>query len=77
MPGEGELFVIGGAAVYELFLPRARRMYLTHVDAVYRGDTCFPTVDWKQWRAVKEERGRSGPAGAPAHRFVDYERIPS
>ncbi len=75
--GEGELFVIGGAAVYELFLPRARRMYLTHVDAVYRGDTCFPTVDWKQWRAVKEERGRSGPAGAPAHRFVDYERIPS
>ena len=40
--GEGELFVIGGAAVYELFLPRARRMYLTHVDAIYRGDICFP-----------------------------------
>lgn len=69
-----ELFVIGGAAVYELFLPVATRLLITHVDAEVPGDTLFPPVRWDEWRAVSEERaGIQGP-GIPPHRFVDYER---
>ncbi|HVO40742.1 MAG TPA: dihydrofolate reductase [Spirochaetia bacterium] len=72
---EGEdLFVIGGAAVYELFLPVASRLLITHVDADVPGDTLFPPVRWEEWRAVAEEpAGIQGP-GIPPHRFVDYER---
>jgi dihydrofolate reductase len=45
-----EVFVVGGAAVYEAALGRADRMVLTHVDAAPDGDTRFPDVDWTKWR---------------------------
>jgi len=73
--GAEELFVIGGASVYELFLPLASRMYLTHVEGNFPGDTHFPPVRWGEWRVLSETPGRTDPTGAPAHRFVDYERI--
>ena len=70
----GEAFVIGGAAVYALFLPIAARMYITWVDAEVTGDTLFPEVAWDQWRAVRETGGApAGPTVLP-HRFVDYVR---
>jgi dihydrofolate reductase len=69
-----ELFVIGGASVYELFLPVAQFMYLTHVEGDFHGDVLFPKVRWEQWRVVREEIGLSSPPETPAHRFVDYRR---
>lgn len=69
--GTEEAFVIGGTAIYALFLPGARRLYLTWVDAEVDGDARFPAVDWSRWRVVKES---AGAGGALAHRFVDYER---
>jgi len=39
----GEIFVIGGAMVYSLFLKKADRLYLTLIDAVFDGaDVFFP-----------------------------------
>src|SRR5580765_6610495 len=37
--GAAELVVIGGAEVYRLVMPFARRIYLTHVHADVPGDT--------------------------------------
>ncbi|PQV67603.1 dihydrofolate reductase, partial [Cronobacter sakazakii] len=34
--------VIGGGPVYQQFLPRVQRLYLTHTDAEVEGDTHFP-----------------------------------
>jgi len=44
-----ELVAIGGAAIYRLVLPFARRIYLTHVLADVPGDTFFPDFDPTQW----------------------------
>jgi dihydrofolate reductase len=44
-----ELVVIGGAEIYRLVMPFARRMYLTHVHADVPGDTYFPEFDPTQW----------------------------
>jgi dihydrofolate reductase len=72
---DSEAFVIGGAAVYALFLPEADRLYLTWIDAEIPGDTLFPTVNWSEWRAVREAPGSPpGPGVSHPHRFVDYER---
>ena len=68
--GADELFVIGGALIYALFLPVADRMYLTRVEGTFPGDTFFPEVRWSQWRVVGREKGN----GLPAHEFIDYER---
>ncbi len=47
-----ELVVIGGAEIYRLVMPFARRMYLTHVHADVPGDTYFPDFDPTQWLDV-------------------------
>lgn len=49
--GKEEAFVIGGAEIYALALPFADRIYLTEVDAEIEGDTLFPELDLRQWRA--------------------------
>ena len=70
-----DLFVIGGAAIYALFLPLAGLMYLTHIDAEVPGDTYFPEVQWEQWRVRSETPCPVDPRYPLPHRFVDYERI--
>ena len=43
------LFVVGGAEVYRLALPRAERLYVTEIDAEVEGDTWFPAIDPAEW----------------------------
>jgi dihydrofolate reductase len=50
--GASELVAIGGAEVYRLVMPFARRMYLTNVQADVPGDTYFPEFDPTQWADV-------------------------
>ncbi len=56
-----EAFVIGGAEVYRLALPRADRLYLTRVHADVTGDAYFPEVDWNAWRLVDSDPQDAGP----------------
>jgi len=51
--GGDELVTIGGAQIYRLVLPFARRIYLTHVHADVPGDTFFPDFDATQWDDVE------------------------
>jgi dihydrofolate reductase len=73
--GDGETFIIGGAAVYALFLPRADLMYLTLIDTEVPGETLFPDVRWEEWRVFRETPGRLDARSPLPHRFVDYERV--
>jgi dihydrofolate reductase len=50
-----ELMVIGGAAVYQAFLPRAQNIYLTLVGEEFEGDTFFPQLDENEWREESRE----------------------
>jgi len=47
--GKDEIFIIGGAAVYELFLPLSSKLYLTEVDASPAGDVFFPEFSKEEW----------------------------
>jgi dihydrofolate reductase len=51
--GTDELIAIGGAEIYRLFMPFARRIYLTQVHAEIEGDTVFPDFDPTQWVDVE------------------------
>lgn len=73
--GDQETFIIGGAAIYALFLPLADLMYLTLIDAEVPGETLFPDVRWEEWRIVRETPGRMDPRRPLPHRFVDYGRV--
>ena len=71
----GELYVIGGAAVYAAFMPFSDRLFITHVDADVDGDATFPAIDPKQWRLVEETTGTVDRANPLPHRFAVYERV--
>jgi dihydrofolate reductase len=53
---DSEAFVIGGAAIYRLALPKADRVYLTAVHANVEGDTFFREFDETKWLLSSEER---------------------
>jgi dihydrofolate reductase len=53
--GAEEVCVIGGAALFELALPRARRIYLTEVAAEPEGDVWFPAFDETGWSEIRRE----------------------
>ena len=54
--GASEVCVIGGASLFELALPKARRLYLTEVDAEVEGDVTLSPIDESRWREVRAER---------------------
>jgi dihydrofolate reductase len=49
-------FVIGGASIYNQFLPFASKMLLTKVDTVVEADTFFPEVDEPEWELFNKKR---------------------
>ena len=71
--GAGEAFVIGGAQIYDLALPRADRIILTEVHATPAGDTTFPAQDQAEWREVTREDAPADGA-APAYSIVTLDR---
>ena len=54
-----EVAVIGGQQVFDLALPKARRLYLTEVEAEPEGDAWF-RFDEAAWREVRREAHAAG-----------------
>jgi len=72
--GAAELVAIGGAEIYRLVLPFARRIYLTHVHADVPGDTYFPEFDATQWADVECSMQPADERHAYPVTFVTLER---
>lgn len=75
---DGDLWVIGGAAVYDAALPLADRAVVTYIDLAPDGDVYAPTLD-ADWRAVVGGEWQTSAAGL-RYKVTTYERraaIPS
>jgi dihydrofolate reductase len=72
--GVDEVCVIGGAALFEMALPRARRLYLTEVEAEVAGDVLFPAFDESGWREVRREHHAAGEGDDHPFTFRVLER---
>lgn len=42
LPQDEEVFIIGGATIYEQFLEKGDLVYMTEIKKDYEGDTFFP-----------------------------------
>jgi dihydrofolate reductase len=74
VPQDAQLFVIGGAQVYELALPRADRLCLTFVHHAFEGDARFPAFDLAAWKAEKVAFLREPGPPAFDFEFVDLTK---
>ncbi|HEY3979799.1 MAG TPA: dihydrofolate reductase [Streptosporangiaceae bacterium] len=74
-PGLGsEVFVLGGASVYEQALPEVDRVYLTRVHREVAGDTSMP-AGWLDGFTLAGRDERPGADGGFS--FLEYQRRPA
>jgi len=58
--GESELFIIGGAMLYQSTIDLVDKIYLTRVDYDGEADTFFPKIDMSKWEVVQTENHEKG-----------------
>lgn len=74
--GVDEICVIGGTALFEATLGRAKRLYVTEVEAEPDGDAVFPAFDEADWIEVSREAHAPGEKDDHAFVFRVLERRP-
>jgi len=72
--GSEELMIIGGSSLYQRFLPRADRLYITLIDQEFSGDTFFPEFDLADWAELEREDIPDDPQVAFKYSFLILER---
>jgi dihydrofolate reductase len=50
-----ECMVIGGSTLYRVFLPQAKRIYLTLIHQTFAGDTFFPELQNQEWLEIERK----------------------
>lgn len=75
---EDEVFIMGGATLYQQFLPFVQRLYVTHVYAEFPdADVHFPIIDKSVFRMVKQTEKVLDEESQLTYNYIDYERIPN
>ncbi|MFH0773104.1 MAG: dihydrofolate reductase [bacterium] len=68
---EGEVFVSGGASIFEQTIHKAQRLHLTLVHGKFEGDTYFP--DYSAFTKVIGREEKKTPEGL-SYTFLDLEK---
>jgi len=55
-PKNEELFIIGGAQIYQQSMDFADKIELTRVHASFEADAYFPEINLNQWKLIFEEK---------------------
>jgi dihydrofolate reductase len=70
-----EIFIAGGAQIFEQSIQRAGRMYLTRVHAEIEGDAFFPEFDdVTEWELIDVEHCEADEKNEYPYSFLTYER---
>ncbi|WP_425995964.1 dihydrofolate reductase [Caulobacter sp. DWR1-3-2b1] len=72
--GADEVCVIGGRALFEMALPKAKRLYITEVAAQVEGDVIFPEFDEAAWTEIRREEHPASEGDDHAFIFRVLER---
>lgn len=72
--GTDQICVIGGGEIFRMALPRADRLYVTHVLADIEGDVHFPALDAGVWQETVSEEVPAGEKDSHPTRHCVYER---
>jgi len=71
-----EIFIIGGAQIFEATLPSADRIYLTLIHHHFDGDAFFPELKQEEWKLVSNRDCEADEKNPYAHSFQVWERKP-
>lgn len=69
-----EVFIIGGAQIFECTMPIADRLYITQIQNKFEGDTYFPEISEDLWKATSLEENKADEKNNWDYNFITYER---
>ena len=73
--GEEEAFVIGGGMVYRQMMPRADKLYITHIHHSWDdADTFFPEIKETEWKLISSEDHQADEKNPYDFTFCTYNR---
>ncbi|MBK5215766.1 MAG: dihydrofolate reductase [Candidatus Pacebacteria bacterium] len=71
-----EAFIIGGGQIYKLFIYKADKLYITHVNAEFSdADTYFPIIDTNKWEKISEDKHSRDEKNIYDCNFVVYKKM--
>lgn len=70
-----EVMIIGGGEIYRALFDKAKRIYLTRVEAEPEADTFFPSLDPQQWYLVSQRNHEADGKNAYNYSFQVWERV--
>lgn len=69
-----EAFIIGGAEIYQLFLPYSSKLYLTVIEHQFSGDTYFPEIKKQNWLKISKRKGKNDSSNPYLYYHYIYQR---
>lgn len=70
----GDIYIVGGASVYEQLLPYCDTAHITRIDHTYEADRYFPDLDHnKEWKITADSDEMT--YFDIAYEFIKYERM--
>ncbi|MFH1296639.1 MAG: dihydrofolate reductase [Bacteroidota bacterium] len=73
---DDENFVMGGASIYQQFLPLADRLYLTRVHKTFDGDAFFPELNLLDWERISKDDYPPDEHNDFGYTYYIFDRIP-
>jgi dihydrofolate reductase len=70
----GEVFIIGGAEVYNLFYSEVSTLYLTYVMERFDCDTYLEFLKLKDWETIHESEVLTDEKSGTTFQFIDMKR---
>lgn len=69
-----EHFIIGGATIYKLLMPKANKIYLTLIHEKFDGDVYFPEISDDEWKIIDRTAGITDEKNPYNYEFITYVR---
>lgn len=69
-----EIFIVGGAEIYNLSLAVADQILVTQLHDIFEGDAFFPEISPDQWEITERERGVTDEKNAYQYSYLTYSR---
>lgn len=71
---DGEVFIFGGAHIYEDTMHLVDEMHITVIEENFAGDAFFPEYNLDEWEVISETKGETDDKNILPHTFLHLRR---
>ena len=73
--GDNEIFIIGGAEIFNQTLDQTDKIYYTKIYHSFEGDTFFPEIDLKKWKEIRRTDHNADEKNKYSYSFIELIKI--